>query len=149
MPLQWRDGLSIDGGTIDDDHRYLIELINNYEDLMERPFDREAIVKILNSLKYYTVYHFIREEAAQREVDYPDQETHAAEHRRLIGCVDYAIRLLDQEIEGSRLEAIKSQVARLLNNWLIAHIIKFDIPMRPHFRNVKAFMGRRAPISTV
>jgi len=147
--VQWREGMAIDGGVIDDDHRHLISLINDYEELMAKGFDQGAILKVLQSLKFYTVYHFTREEAAQRAANYPEAETHAAEHKRLIDCVDYAMLLLGREIAGDRRDELKGQVARLLNNWLVSHIIKYDIPMRPYVRNMRLFMGKQAPISTV
>lgn len=148
MTIEWRPGMTIDNGAIDDDHRYLISLINDYECLMAEGFDQTAILKILDSLRYYTIYHFTREEATQRAVDYPSAESHAAEHKRLIDCVDYAIRLLSRDITSDRREEIKGQVARLLQNWLISHILKHDVTMRPYARNIRTVMGKAPPISS-
>ena len=149
MPVQWRPAMAIDQAVIDDDHRYLISLINSVEALCSRDFDQAALLKVLDSLKYYTVYHFTREEAAQRAVSYPDADAHAAEHKRLIETVDRVIALVSQEIAPDKHERIRAEISALLKGWLVEHIIKHDIPMRPYVRNIRAFMGRAAPISTV
>jgi hemerythrin len=146
MTVQWRAAMTIDKAVIDDDHRYLISLTNEVAAVIDQGFDQEALLKVLNSLKYYTVYHFVREEAAQRAADYPAAKDHAAEHRRLIGAVDQVIALLEQEIDPDKHERIKDQIALLLNNWLIAHIIKHDLPMRPYVQRMRAAMDGALPI---
>ena len=149
MPIQWRPAMAIDDGGIDDDHRHLIELINAAEALCDRAFDQGALLKILDSLKYYTVYHFVREEAAMRAAGYPDLEVHAGEHRQLVETVRKAVLLVSREIAPDRHERIRAEILTLLKSWLVDHIIKHDIPMRPYVRNNRAFAGRSAPVSTV
>ena len=149
MPVQWRPAMSIDGATIDDDHRHLIGLINNVETLCAGEFDRTALLKVLDSLKYYTVYHFVREEAAQRAAVFPDCERHAGEPKRLVETVDRAIVLVSGDIPPDKREPVRREIMLLLKGWLIDHILKHDMSMRPYVRNIRAFMGRSAPLSTV
>ncbi|MEI6557516.1 MAG: bacteriohemerythrin [Rhodospirillaceae bacterium] len=149
MAIEWRPAMAIDNAALDDDHRYLIGLINSVEALCQQSFDQGALLKILGSLKYYTVYHFVREEAAQRAAGFPHAEAHALEHKQLIATVDQAVALVSQEITPDKHERIRAEITALLNGWLIQHIIKHDIPMRPYVRNIRAFMGRAAPLSTV
>ena len=149
MPVQWRQTMGIDGAVIDDDHRYLIDLLNSVESLGNLDFDQAALLKVLSTLKYYTVYHFVREEAAQRAAGYPDAEAHAAEHKKLIETVDRVIALVEQEMSADKRERVCREINILLKGWLIDHIIKHDIPMRPYVRNIRAFMGRSAPLSSV
>jgi hemerythrin len=147
MAIQWRKALSIDGGVIDQDHRFLLKLINDYEALMEREFDQVAIIKVLQSLRYYTVYHFVREEAAQKGGKYADAELHAAEHRRLVSYVDQAIAMLEADSVHQKTREVKDEVARLLKNWLLDHIIKWDIPMRPFVKQMNTITNQYTPIS--
>ena len=149
MAVTWRPAMAIDQAVIDDDHRYLIELINSLESQCDRDFDQAALLKLLGSLKYYTVYHFVREEAAQRAANYPAADAHALEHKRLVETVDQVISLVSQEITSDKQERIREKISSLLKGWLVEHIIKHDIPMRPYVRNIRAFMGRSAPLSTV
>lgn len=149
MAIQWRPAMAIDNGVIDDDHRHLIGLINSVAELCDHDFDQTALLKVLDSLKYYTVYHFAREEGAQRAAGFPDTEPHAREHRQLIETVDRVIALVSRDIAPERREPIRSEIMSLLKGWLVDHIIKHDIPMRPYVRNIRAFMGRSAPLSTV
>ena len=149
MPVQWRPAMAIDQAVIDDDHRYLIDMINSLESLCGGEFDQAVLLKQLDALKYYTVYHFVREEAAQRAANYPDADDHALEHKRLVETVDQLIALVSQDITPDKHERIRQKISALLKGWLVEHIIKHDIPMRPYVRNIRTFMGRSAPLSTV
>ena len=147
MRIEWRTAMTVDGALIDDDHRYLFKLINAFNASLDREFDQGEIKTILSSLKYYTVYHFVREEAAQVAALYPDHARHSAEHRRLVGLVDRAVAMLEHDIPPDQQSRIKHQISRLLQNWLVTHIIKFDLPMRPHVRNIRSAMRGVTPIS--
>ena len=149
MPVQWRPAMSIDGATIDDDHQHLIRLFNNVAALCDAEFDRQALLNALGALKYYTVYHFVREEAAQRASSFPDCAHHTVEHKQVVESVKHAIDLVSEEIQPERYESIRREIMVLLRGWLITHILKHDMSMRPFIRNSRAFMGRSAPLSTV
>ncbi|CAK0749430.1 hypothetical protein CCP1ISM_320006 [Azospirillaceae bacterium] len=72
--------MSIDGGPIDDDHRFWMKLANDIDAAFENGVDKVAILDCLKKFQYYTVYHFVREEAIQKEIGYPDIEQHAEKH---------------------------------------------------------------------
>ena len=149
MPVEWRPAMAIDRAAIDDDHRYLIDMTNSVEALCNRGFDQPALLKILDSLKYYTVYHFTREEAAQRAAAYPDVEAHAREHKKLIETVDRVIALVSQEITPDKQQRIRADIMALFKGWLVDHIIKHDIPMRPYVGTMRAATRGLAPLSTI
>ena len=52
-------------------------------------------------------------------------------------------------MSADKRERVCREINILLKGWLIDHIIKHDIPMRPYVRNIRAFMGRSAPLSSV
>jgi len=148
MPIVWRDAMSIDDGPIDDEHKFWISLANGIDEALQGGVDSEKILENLKKLKYYTVYHFMREEAIQREIGYPDHEQHAEKHRQLVAVVDNALKLFEQEIHQGKHQGIRDNMVRLLKTWIVGHIVNNDIPMRSYIR-----MHRRGPyrgpISTV
>ncbi|MEI6558672.1 MAG: hypothetical protein WCO00_09715 [Rhodospirillaceae bacterium] len=49
MVVVWREAMSIDGGPIDDDHRYLFSLINEIESLLDGKFAKPEILTALKN----------------------------------------------------------------------------------------------------
>ena len=48
--IHWRKKMSVDGGVIDQDHKHLIEIINQFEKFAERGLTREQGMEILFTL---------------------------------------------------------------------------------------------------
>ena len=142
MAVHWRDEMSIDGGPIDTDHKFLISLINDFDSEFERGFDQYRILDALKRLEYYTVYHFAREEAIQQSFGFPRQKEHVDQHRRLRMEVKGAISLFSNEIPKSSEGVVKRRVIDLLKNWIIGHIVNYDKEMIP-------FIRRRGAAKTV
>ncbi len=134
--------MSIDGGAIDTDHKFLISLINDFDAEFEKGFDQYRILDALKRLEYYTVYHFAREEAIQQQVNFPHYKEHADQHRHLRMNVKGALNLFSQEIPKSGQAAVKKRVGDLLRLWIMGHITKFDKELRP-------FVRRRSPTQAV
>ena len=148
MAIEWREAMSIDGGPIDDDHRFWMKLASDIDLAFENGVNRDAILEFLKKFKYYTLYHFVREEAIQKEIGYPYIEQHAEKHKQLVSVVDNAVKLFEQDISDDKSERLRNDVARLLNAWIVGHIVKQDMPMRDYIR-----MHRkgpyRGPITTI
>jgi hemerythrin len=123
--VEWRKAMSVGVPDIDDDHRYLIELINAFE---QAKTDDE-IDRILNELIDYTIYHFAREERYQQASLFPFREAHRKSHERLIAKV--------KGLSGRRAAAgvdrsgIAGELSALFREWLVEHIIKEDLLMKP------------------
>ncbi|MEI6560372.1 MAG: hypothetical protein WCO00_18400, partial [Rhodospirillaceae bacterium] len=62
--------------------------------------------------------------------------------------VENAIAVFEREIAEDKQERIKDGVIRLLQAWVVGHVLKHDIPMRSEIRIHRAG-PRRGPISTV
>lgn len=85
MPIVWREAMSVDGGIIDRDHQYLIEIINQFEMVAPDFGAVDQLTSILFKLETYTKRHFRREEELQRSINYPGCDAQRQEHLRLIG----------------------------------------------------------------
>ncbi len=128
--IEWRDKMSIDGGgVIDQDHRHLIEIINRFEELAADGLDRGEATEILHALKFYTETHFGREEQLQNMINYPDAVDHHEEHRELMKALDDVIVHM-AETSDDALDRVHGEMAHLLHDWLIGHILHSDLKMR-------------------
>ncbi len=84
MLIVWRDQMSVDGGLIDQDHRVLIGIINDFSATQPTPAAIPALQAILAKLDRYTQIHFEREEKLQRSIIYPFHDAHRRAHKDLI-----------------------------------------------------------------
>lgn len=126
MGLQWRDQLSVGNDLIDDDHKYLIDIINKVEVSMKAN-NRVELITILNELEHYGQTHFDREEVVAKAVGYPNAEQLHNSHTELIG----SLAKLKNELGDTWTEEKQVQFNGFLRDWLIQHVIKEDIPMKP------------------
>lgn len=126
MGLQWRDQLSVGNDLIDDDHKYLIDIINKVEVSMKAN-NRVELITILNELEHYGQTHFDREEVVAKAVGYPKAEQLHNSHTELIG----SLAKLKNELGDTWTEEKQVQFNGFLRDWLIQHVIKEDIPMKP------------------
>ncbi|MEI6986285.1 MAG: hemerythrin family protein [Rhodospirillaceae bacterium] len=133
ISIHWRYQLSIDGGAIDTDHKFLISLINEFEAEFEKGFDQYRILDALKRLEYYTVYHFQREKAIQQRIGFLDIKDHAEQHHQLNINVKGAIKLFSHEIPKTHQADVRNKLMRLLRLWIVGHVSTYDMKMKPYF----------------
>lgn len=113
----WKDEYSVGVESLDDDHRKLLNLINNFQTAVHyktgEVFEKEAFNEVIS----YTKYHFEREEKMMQEAGYADLEAHKDVHRAMVAKIDEF--LLDYEKRGH--EALED-VSLFLKDWLVKHI---------------------------
>lgn len=115
--IYWLPEFDIKIGIIDQQHKLLVELINELYDELTRTKDRAAISKTLNKLGIYTATHFAREEDFLEKYDYPELDEHIQEH-------EYFEDMLNQyESEfNSGKQELTANILNFLGDWLIKHI---------------------------
>ncbi len=128
--LQWREELSVGHPDIDNDHKVLISIINDFEKTVDNWPGEKVIHEVLIKLHDYAGQHFSREEDIQVNHHYPFREEHKREHNILLAqVVDRANRYFIKKTEPITKEALQG-VAEFLKHWLVDHIIKSDLRMR-------------------
>jgi len=111
--------------TVDEQHHYLVDLVNQFGDALMRPQGASAqeIEALFDELKRYTLYHFQEEEALMASSGvYP---SHIAHH-----CHEHAHFLQDvvhihASMAGDDREAANA-LLNFLSNWLAFHILGTD-----------------------
>ncbi|MCB1857928.1 MAG: hemerythrin family protein [Gammaproteobacteria bacterium] len=119
--VKWKDSYSVGVSSLDEDHKKLIELLNQFQIAYKYHTGEEYERHALNELVNYTKYHFEREERMMAEREYPDLEAHKKLHRDMVMEVEKFLK----EYESRGHEALEG-VATYLSDWLINHINGID-----------------------
>ncbi|RFA30418.1 hypothetical protein CAI21_04900 [Alkalilimnicola ehrlichii] len=128
--VSWKEELSVGIQEIDEQHKCLIELINELNAAMLARRGQESVDQALDKLIEYTRTHFVVEESLMRILGYPiaEYEAHKRHHEDLIQQVlEFKYQLVG---EG---KVSRQELMEFLRNWLINHIMKEDQNYSEHF----------------
>ncbi len=134
--IQWSDNLVIDNGIIDSDHRYLMKLSNEFIQIEKELKSPGQAHDLINNLHEYAAVHFRREEKLQELIGFPSSATHMQEHRDLESSLGDIKKLL-RDPQNCDLAMISAEIAGLLSEWLVVHILEHDIAMRDHAGKIR------------
>jgi hemerythrin-like metal-binding protein len=124
MLFVWDDRYETGITAIDQDHKGLVNLINDLYEAMQDGSGGALLLPIFSVLKHYTENHFTREESYMVECGAPDQESHVSEHRQMVA------KLAELEKRHRNGEAaISLQTLTFLRDWLKNHICAVDLAM--------------------
>lgn len=129
MGLEWREQLSVGNDLIDSDHKYLIEIINQ-ADAGLKSKNLSVVTQALVNLIKYSKMHFEKEEKIARAVNYPHVLVLHDSHEDLLGKLDQIKLDIGEEWTDSTAESF----GIFLRNWLIDHVIKEDMLMKPFLK---------------
>ncbi len=119
--MVWNDNFSVKIEEIDNQHKRLIDLINDVYQGMMSDKGKETIGKALESLIEYTRSHFGYEERLFKQHGYPETREHLDKHAKLVEQVmDFYKAFQEGE---SRLD---NDLLLFLKNWLTHHILGTD-----------------------
>lgn len=115
--LRWSESYLVGHQQVDDEHRYLFSMINEFHDAFMERHARSDLDRLLNRLVEYTERHFRHEEALMREAGYPDLERHMAIHESLVE----RIFQLAEKFSNRAVNPTRDTIA-FLETWLTDHI---------------------------
>jgi hemerythrin-like metal-binding protein len=128
--FEWDDSLKTGIVEIDDQHKRLIDIVNELSDAMRNKKGKEALEHVLNELSEYTNYHFSFEERAFEKYGYPQADTHVRSHKELI----HQLQELMDKFKKNEL-GISIDVLDFLTNWVKNHIKKEDMMYVPNLKD--------------
>lgn len=113
--------LSVAVQEFDDQHKKLIDLVNELDDAMRAGKSKDVLEKTLKGLISYTASHFAAEEKKMTAHKYPAYAAHKAEHEKLVAKVlQYQNDLLTGKV------AISVELMQFLKDWVTQHIMNTD-----------------------
>lgn len=122
--IQWTEALSVKVSEMDNDHRVLIDLINQLASA-EKIGNRRIAESVLDELLNYTIDHFNREEQFLLETGYPAPAL-AAHKQQHASFTETVQDIRWQYLHGFR-PTINKEVLLFLRDWLKKHILVEDM----------------------
>lgn len=117
----WKNNYSVYVEAIDEQHKKLVNILNELVDGMMNKKTQEIVQPALDQLVDYASYHFKEEEEYFDKIDYPEAEEHRKEHEQLIGNVLKFKADYENNKTGLTVELMK-----FLKAWLTDHICGTD-----------------------
>ncbi len=120
--IEWDENLSVKIDSIDEQHKVLVDMINDFYEKIRTKAANELISELIKKMKNYTVVHFTTEERYFKQYNYPDFEAHKKEHQ------DFVDKVVDLEKRFNSGKVILSfEITNFLKEWLINHIQGTDM----------------------
>ncbi|HLP98096.1 MAG TPA: bacteriohemerythrin [Sideroxyarcus sp.] len=116
----WTDQLNVGIEVIDQQHRRIVEYINQLDDARSNGYTKEEIGYLLNDLVDYTISHFGFEESMQEEANYPFAKSHKKVHEL------FTLRIAEYQAKFENGEDVSKALNSLLVTWLFNHIKRDD-----------------------
>ena len=117
--IQWTSDLDTNIQVIDNQHRRIVDYINQLDDASKAK-NRGETGQVLNDLVDYTLSHFAFEESLMEEAGYPFINGHKRVHELFVK------RVSDFQQRFKMGEDISSELLTVLKSWLVNHIKSDD-----------------------
>jgi len=127
--IQWKDRYNINFMEIDDQHKSLLEILNELIDLVGERGDPEVVTGIFHRLCQYALTHFATEEAYMAAGNYPLLEKHKGEH----GAFIQKLLELNQAYDPSDPHLLE-ETLDFLKSWYLSHILNSDMRYMPFLK---------------
>jgi hemerythrin len=128
--IKWDDSFSVGVREIDEQHKKLVQMINDFYGQLQAKKPQEALQELLNAMAQYTVTHFSTEERFFRLYKYPDTEAHKLEHS---GFVEKVKEVQARLKEGKMV--LSFEITTFIKQWLCNHILQSDKKYGPFFNS--------------
>lgn len=132
MAYEWNKNLETGNETIDNQHRQLINAINELLSACAVGKGRTKLIEISNFLLEYTKTHFAAEEKLQLQSHYPDYVNHKKYHEGFVKVVNDIVSQLEKD--GPTIVMV-GKINNAIAGWLINHISNEDVKVATHIKN--------------
>ncbi len=118
----WEDSFSVGNEEMDQQHKKLIEMINELIERHDVENDSEVVSDVLTKMTDYIKYHFTSEEAYMKKIDFPEIVSHELEHLDFIEkTTNFCLGTLTFD------KSVYTELLAFLKEWLLNHILKSDM----------------------
>lgn len=127
--IEWNEQFDTGIDVIDQQHRRIVEYINQLDDLRLKDNSRDEIAMLINNLVDYTMTHFAFEESLQEEANYPYIAAHKKVHDQ------FRERVAEYQARFNKGENVTRLLNSMLVTWLLNHIKRDDADFAEVVRN--------------
>lgn len=118
--IVWHAHYCLGLDEIDEQHKSLIELINQIWQSIVDKSDQSVVLSLIEELEKYTLAHFAAEETFMRVTNYPQFAQHKNEHR------DFISKVADAKNRALSTGNFSLELMYFLRDWLVEHILVSD-----------------------
>lgn len=117
VTIAWDDRYRIGLPIIDNQHKYLLQLINQLYDNVSSGAMPHTLDEVFNNLDDYAIYHFSIEERWMQGQLYPELSSHQQEHATF---KEHVVELRERHLRRDSYASLKT--LSFLYHWLTTHI---------------------------
>jgi len=119
----WNDIYSVNVTELDNQHRGLVDFINQAYDHLDTPeSDTQFFTNFFDRLIDHATFHFSAEEKYFQQFNFPESEAHVAQHNQIKSKV---INLQSKYSSTHNINVIFDTL-QLLDDWIFNPIMEFD-----------------------
>ncbi|HCV42741.1 MAG TPA: hemerythrin [Bacteroidetes bacterium] len=119
--LVWKDVYSVGVEDLDQQHKRLLDLVNELTTMDRKKIDNKAIFTALNELVAYAQTHFDTEEGYMTRFEFPHLAAHQREHVAFAAKVFNFAQRLEQNDPH-----LHATVVDFLKTWYTSHVLGTD-----------------------
>lgn len=138
--FRWTDELDVGVDAMNDEHKYLISLMNKLNQQHEAHKSKDELTLTLRDLVEYTERHFADEEKYMESVGFPGLRTHALIHKDLME------KLRRHQSDFMTSGVLEPIFFEFLKFWLSAHIRGIDKKYTAHSVGTQAMQNRKVVV---
>ncbi len=123
MLLKWDDSLMTGIEIIDNQHKELLNKINDLVNQLEKDNSNDVFLEAIKFMKMYALEHFETEQSYFETLDYPMLQEHLDEHKKFIA----KIQELEEKSQtfGNAIH-LSIELNAYLIHWWYSHIKYYD-----------------------
>jgi hemerythrin len=131
-PLVWDDALNTGENSIDNQHKYLVDTLNKLGTAINENHGAEELSRILGILRFYSGWHFGKEEDCMEAYHCPAAGKNKKAHAVFITKFDSYQAEFDQT--GGSVE-LALKIHEEISDWIVNHILMVDGELYPCIHN--------------
>lgn len=135
MPILWTENMSVKCEVLDEDHQYLIELVNDIEQIALTARD-DNLFQAVDHFIDFSEQHFAREDELSSMVGFPLHHSHTSKILQL-----EARKQVLLSKKGALTQSVLNDFVRYLMDWLGIHIVTEDAQMRHTFEQCPRYFN--------
>ncbi len=125
--------MSVGNAKIDNDHKYLISIINTIEAALNIEASARVLSDYISKLVDFSHQHFDREEAYQVEINFPNRTSHKNKHEDLMRQIQHIHKNLLSEVKSGAYQFTMPRLLDTLQDWIMHHFMHEDMKMKEYF----------------